>query len=130
MQQTFERLWREDDGVLSFEWVLLLSLLAIGIVGGLTAARDALNDELGDIRKLHDDTIGRVEPFVEKIECQICRTPVDIAISKLAIAIDKCNPITIPCEGRRESVGERAILPIAFRAIARRKLRRETNHSL
>ena len=36
-------------GVLSFEWILLLSLLAIGIVGGLSAARDAIISELGDV---------------------------------------------------------------------------------
>jgi len=41
--------WREEDGVLSFEWTLLLTLLTIGIVGGLTAARDAIIDELGDV---------------------------------------------------------------------------------
>jgi hypothetical protein len=44
-----ERIWREDEAVLSFEWVLLLTLLTIGIVGGLAAARDAIIDELGDI---------------------------------------------------------------------------------
>jgi Flp pilus assembly pilin Flp len=38
----------EDDGVLSFEWTLLTTLLVIGIVGGVTAARDAITDELGD----------------------------------------------------------------------------------
>ena len=39
----------QEDGVLSFEWTLLLTLLAIGIVGGLAAARDAVIDELGDV---------------------------------------------------------------------------------
>lgn len=43
------RIWQEDDGVLSFEWTLLLTLLTIGIVSGLSAARDAIIDELGDI---------------------------------------------------------------------------------
>lgn len=43
------RLWKEDDGVLSFEWVLLVTLLTIGIVAGLSAARDAIIDELGDV---------------------------------------------------------------------------------
>ncbi|MCS7305804.1 MAG: hypothetical protein NZ602_11950 [Thermoguttaceae bacterium] len=43
------RLWTEQRGVLTFEWVLLLTLLVIGIVGGLTAARDALITELGDV---------------------------------------------------------------------------------
>ena len=42
-------IWREDDGVLSFEWTLLLTLLTIGVVGGLAAARDAIIDELGDV---------------------------------------------------------------------------------
>jgi Flp pilus assembly pilin Flp len=43
------QVWREEDGVLSFEWTLLLTLLTIGIVSGLAAARDAIIDELGDI---------------------------------------------------------------------------------
>jgi hypothetical protein len=42
------RIWGEEDGVLSFEWVLLTTLLTLGIVGGLAAARDAIIDELGD----------------------------------------------------------------------------------
>jgi hypothetical protein len=42
-------LWLEDDGVLSFEWLTLTTLLVIGIVGGLAAARDAVIDELGDV---------------------------------------------------------------------------------
>ena len=44
-----QRVWVEDDGVLSFEWVLLVTLLTIGIVSGLAAARDAIIDELGDV---------------------------------------------------------------------------------
>ncbi len=47
--EALKRMWREDQGFLTFEWVLLLTLLAIGIVGGLTAARDATIDELGDV---------------------------------------------------------------------------------
>ena len=49
MQWFLRSLWQEDDGVLSFEWVLLVTLLTIGIVAGLAAARDAIIDELGDI---------------------------------------------------------------------------------
>ncbi len=43
------RLASETDAVLSFEWVLLVTLLTIGIVSGLSAARDAIIDELGDV---------------------------------------------------------------------------------
>jgi len=49
MMQKLNQLWREDDGVLSFEWTLLVTLLTFGIVGGLAAARDAIIDELGDV---------------------------------------------------------------------------------
>lgn len=49
MKRFLNQLWHEDDGILSFEWVMLLTLLVIGIVGGLAAARDAIIDELGDI---------------------------------------------------------------------------------
>ena len=49
MQRLLQKLWQEDDGVLTFEWVLLVTVLVIGIVGGLAAARDAIIDELGDV---------------------------------------------------------------------------------
>ena len=41
--------WSEQDGVLSFEWVLLVTLLTIGVVSGIAAARDAIIDEMGDV---------------------------------------------------------------------------------
>jgi len=44
-----QRIWNEEDGVLSFEWVLLVTLLVLGIVTGVSAARDAVIDELGDV---------------------------------------------------------------------------------
>jgi len=47
-----KQLWTEEDGVLSFEWVLLTTLLTLGIVGGLAAARDAIIDELGDVAQV------------------------------------------------------------------------------
>ncbi|WP_425614183.1 Flp family type IVb pilin [Anatilimnocola sp. NA78] len=49
MKKVFARMWSEQDGVLSFEWVLLVTLLTFGIVGGIAAARDAIIDELGDV---------------------------------------------------------------------------------
>jgi Flp pilus assembly pilin Flp len=49
MQAVWMPLWREEEGVLSFEWTLLVTLLLLGIVAGLSAARDAIIDELGDV---------------------------------------------------------------------------------
>jgi hypothetical protein len=42
-------MWREDDGVLSFEWTVLTSLLTVGVVSGIAAVRDATIDEMGDL---------------------------------------------------------------------------------
>lgn len=49
MKRFVRNLWREDDGVLSFEWTILAVVVVFGIVGGLAAARDTLIDELGDL---------------------------------------------------------------------------------
>ena len=49
MKSFMKRMWMEDEGVLSFEWILLLTLLVIGVVGGVAAARDAIVDEFGDV---------------------------------------------------------------------------------
>jgi Flp pilus assembly pilin Flp len=48
MRRFVNKLWHEEDGVLSFEWTLLIVLVVIGIIGGLGAARDVIIDELGD----------------------------------------------------------------------------------
>lgn len=49
MKQFAISLWQEEDGVLSFEWTLLVTLLCLGVVGGIAATRDAIIDELGDV---------------------------------------------------------------------------------
>lgn len=48
MKYEMSRIWNDENGVLTFEWILLLTVLVIGIVGGLSAVRDAYIDELGD----------------------------------------------------------------------------------
>ena len=40
---------RKRLGVLTFEWILLISLLVIGIIGGLSAVRNALLCELDQL---------------------------------------------------------------------------------
>jgi Flp pilus assembly pilin Flp len=49
MKNLLGRMWKEEDGVLTFEWVLLVTLLTIGVVSGIAGARDAILDELGDV---------------------------------------------------------------------------------
>jgi Flp pilus assembly pilin Flp len=43
------RMWEEEDGILSFEWTLLATILTIGLVTGISGARDAVIDEFGDV---------------------------------------------------------------------------------
>jgi len=40
-----KRLWCEDEGILTFEWILLLTVLVIGVVGGVAGIRDAIIHE-------------------------------------------------------------------------------------
>jgi hypothetical protein len=48
VKRLLHRMIQEDDGVLTFEWVLMVTVLVIGVISGLAAARDGIVDELGD----------------------------------------------------------------------------------
>lgn len=49
MKNLLARIRHEDGGALSFEWVVLITLLVIGVVGGYSVLRDGVIDELGDV---------------------------------------------------------------------------------
>ncbi|MEX2025955.1 MAG: hypothetical protein WEH44_01620, partial [Pirellulaceae bacterium] len=49
LRKLLKRLWRETDGVLSFEWTVLTSVLTIGAVAGIASVRDAVQDEMADV---------------------------------------------------------------------------------
>lgn len=49
MKNFASRIWADEAGVLTFEWILLVTVLVIGITGALSAVRDAMNCELGDV---------------------------------------------------------------------------------
>jgi len=40
---------RKRLGILTFEWILLVTLVVIGIIGGLSAVRNAILCELNDL---------------------------------------------------------------------------------
>jgi Flp pilus assembly pilin Flp len=46
MLELLKRLWDEDEGLLTFEWVMLNSLMVAGVVTGVSAIRDQMNAEL------------------------------------------------------------------------------------
>ena len=39
------QIWNDESGILTFEWILLFTLLTIGIVGGVATIRNATNLE-------------------------------------------------------------------------------------
>jgi len=39
---------QDRRGLMTFEWIILITLLVIGVIGAYTAVRDGLVDELGD----------------------------------------------------------------------------------
>ena len=45
----FFRILKDETGVLTFEWITLLSLMAAGAGGALAGVRDAVDSELGDV---------------------------------------------------------------------------------
>ena len=49
MRKLLSRMWHEQEGVLSFEWTMLASLLTVGVVAGVASVRDAVIDEMGDL---------------------------------------------------------------------------------
>jgi Flp pilus assembly pilin Flp len=49
MKHLLKRMWQAEDGVLSFEWTVLTSLLTVGVVSGIASVRDAVIDEMGDL---------------------------------------------------------------------------------
>ena len=92
MRQLLNKLWHEDDGVLSFEWTLLIVLVVIGIIGGLGAARDCVIDELGD-------TAAAVLAFDQSYSfagLPILGIPDSEYVDELGIVVDCARSDTIP----------------------------------
>ncbi|MCE9548158.1 MAG: hypothetical protein K8T25_22010 [Planctomycetia bacterium] len=88
------RIWNEDEGFLTFEWVLLLTLLAIGVVGGLTVARDAIIEELGDVSDavVHFDQSYSIAPF--DLDCGGTTTPIHapgFAYTDVLEPVNRCS---------------------------------------
>lgn len=49
MRTFLSRLWGDTSGVLSFEWIALNSVVALGVISGMASVRDAINDEMADL---------------------------------------------------------------------------------
>jgi Flp pilus assembly pilin Flp len=112
MKKVLFRMWEEEDGVLSFEWVMLTTLLTLGIVGGIAGARDAIIDEFGDMAQamlsvdqsytvalpllvqVHDKTISGAADgqFVDSYNYTDCDRLSENLISHQAHSLDTTSP--------------------------------------
>lgn len=92
MNKLLTKMWKEEDGVLTFEWVLLVTVLTIGIVGGLAAARDAIIDELGDVAEAMialDQTFRIDHPLVVTVHDDLASAGSDSQFTdNLALFVD------------------------------------------
>ena len=69
MTVTLARIWREDEGILTFEWILLVTLLAIGIIGGIATVRDAISIlKEGGISQLPVVDGGKLRGIVAEVD--------------------------------------------------------------
>ena len=98
MKHLAKRIWREDDGVLSFEWVLLVSLLTIGVVSGIAGARDAIVDELGDVAQAMlalDQSYTISFPLRVTVHAATATSASDSSFTDAAM-YDDCDRMTAP----------------------------------
>ncbi len=103
IQQLGQKIWQNEQGVLSFEWVLLITVLVIGIVGALSAVRDSIIDELGDMAGA---TVAIDQSYTVTF-CEACippNTPECFRVTgrsfSFADTIPQCNGQPVPVRQR------------------------------
>jgi Flp pilus assembly pilin Flp len=106
--QLLNRMWKEEDGVISFEWTLLITLLTFGIVSGVAAARDAIIDEFGDIAQamLSIDQSYTVDfPLLVQVHAATTSSASDSSFTDALIYTD-CDRALLPIAQTVTQLGE------------------------
>jgi Flp pilus assembly pilin Flp len=109
MKNVLARMWKEEDGVLSFEWVLLVTLLTIGIVGGIAAARDAIIDELGDVAQAMlalDQSYSIDWPLLVEVHTSTNSTASDSLFIDALIYVDCARATSDDIDGQEDEGSE------------------------
>ncbi len=102
MKNLVTRAWKEDDGVLTFEWILLLTLLTIGIVSGLSTVRDAIISELGDVAQAImslDQSYTIDDPLVSSVHTNDATTASDSSFTDTWNGFSHCTRGMLPGMG-------------------------------
>ena len=101
-----KRLWREDEGVLTFEWIMLLTLLVIGVIGGVAGIRDAI------IHECH----GVVGAMVSLDQSYYIAPPLTVSVSSPSATDGACGTSGANGSGYADTVGNysegRSQLPV------------------
>jgi Flp pilus assembly pilin Flp len=49
MRQVFARLWKDEDGIVALEYLLVATIIGLGLIAGITAVRQAIVTELVEL---------------------------------------------------------------------------------
>ena len=100
MSTLLRRARDQDDGTLTFEWILLITVLVIGVVGGLSAVRDGIIDELGDV-------VGAVVNIDQSYTVEASPCPADAPLGNsfgFQDTVPRCPPGVAPGRERKPFV--------------------------
>ena len=78
--------------------------------------------EFDDVGELHDYAIEWPQPFVEKVERQLLRSLVELAVSDDLVAVDDRHAIGVFGEYGFESIPEGSIFPVSLLTVPSREL--------
>src|SRR5262249_35066782 len=104
--------------------------VAVGDQRGDQDAADLLQREVEDhelpaVRQRRHDAVERFQAELEEVQREVVAQAVDLAVSKLALAVYEEDSFPEFRKTNRKFIGEGLVLPVALRAVPRRVLRRE-----
>jgi Flp pilus assembly pilin Flp len=106
MRQLFSRLWKDEDGIVALEYLLVATIIGLGLISGITAVRQAIVTELVELAAAITN-INQAYSYVGFSVCiaqtggaqatdsvpTISMGPVDP--TPYSVAVDFCAPTTL-----------------------------------
>jgi len=82
-----KRFLHEDEGVLTFEWIVLLTILVVGVIGGIAGIRDALMHEA-------QGTVGAVLALDQSYSVGDLTGPLGVSVDSINVNQGACATST------------------------------------
>src|SRR6202051_2115714 len=89
--------------------------------------RQVENNELGDIRQLHDNAVQGMEADFQQVQRQVVRHPIEFAVGDGTIPVEQRDSLFIFIKSNSVFLRQRFIYPITLVAITPGKFRRKWN---